>query len=254
MDAAVTSQPHAPDASAAQTGRVLQPEIMDDPTLDPPRHRAALRGLGRINAISRSAAILWPTLRVEADRVHPRPLRVLDLACGGGDVLVTLARKAKAHGRRFEATGLDFSPVALDFARTLAEQRGVEIEWTESNALEQPLPGDFDVAMNSLFLHHLTAEQSVDLLTKMRQAARTVVINDLRRGALAHAVAWVGTRLLSRSEVVHADGPQSVRAAWTPPELRQLAESAGLHGAKIEQVFPWRMRLVWRGQGEGTAT
>ncbi|MES1213069.1 MAG: hypothetical protein ABUL64_00645 [Singulisphaera sp.] len=61
--------------------RHVQPELMDQPNLDPEVHRQALRGLQRINLVSRSSAILWPdiaSLAAEAEQ----PLRVLDLAAG----------------------------------------------------------------------------------------------------------------------------------------------------------------------------
>ena len=60
-------------------------ELMDQPDLDPNLHVAALNGLRRINSISRSAAILWPSIAEAAREFQPNPLRVLDLACGAGD-------------------------------------------------------------------------------------------------------------------------------------------------------------------------
>ena len=42
--------------------RKLQSELMDQPDLDQTLHIHALRGLQRINAVSRSAAILWPAI------------------------------------------------------------------------------------------------------------------------------------------------------------------------------------------------
>jgi hypothetical protein len=64
-----------------------------------------------------------------------------------------------------------------------------------------------------------------------------------RAGWLA---AWAGTRLLTRSPVVHFDGPQSVRAAWTESELRQLARDAGLAEDQtcLERAWPFRMTLI----------
>ena len=43
--------------------RDRQPELMDDPALDPAEHRVALAALARINRISRSAGILWPAVK-----------------------------------------------------------------------------------------------------------------------------------------------------------------------------------------------
>ncbi|MEM9883617.1 MAG: methyltransferase domain-containing protein [Planctomycetota bacterium] len=244
----LTPAPRSLPASVA--GRRLVPEVMDDPTLDPQRHADALRGLGRINRLSRSADLLWPALLDAAKRQPDRPLRVLDLACGGGDVTIALARRAEHRcgklglpGMRF--TGLDISPTALGFAHQAAEEAGIDVELRPLDVLSDPLPVDADVAMNSLFLHHLTAEQAVDVLRKMRNTAATVLINDLTRSVVAHAVTVLGTRLLTRSDVVHTDGPRSVRAAWTPGELRALADGAGLTGAEVTPRFPWRMFLRW---------
>lgn len=226
--------------------RQLVPEVMDDPSLDPALHEDALRGLGRINRISRSAAMLWPAIVAAADRQPGRPLRVLDLACGGGDVLIALAKRAATHQSAIVLAGADVSPVALDFARRQAESAGIDLAWHRVDVFEQALPGGYDLTMNSLFMHHLTAQQAVEVLQKMKAASNTVLISDLRRGALAHAVTVAGTRLLSRSPVVHVDGPRSVRAAWTPDELATLAAQAELHGSTIRRCFPWRMSLEWR--------
>ncbi len=70
-------------------------------------------------------------------------------------------------------------------------------------------------------------------------------MTDLVRGALGYATAYVGTRVLSRSPVVHVDGPRSVRAAFTIEEARLLAEGAGLVDARVDPAFPYRWRLSW---------
>jgi len=71
------------------------------------------------------------------------------------------------------------------------------------------------------------------------------VVDDLIRSRLGYALAWSGTRLLSRSWVVHTDGPLSVRAAFTPAELRRLAAEAGLTTAELVPFWPERQRLIW---------
>jgi hypothetical protein len=99
--------------------------------------------------------------------------------------------------------------------------------------------------ISNLFLHHLAHDDAVVLLKKMSEAAPALVVNDLARGPAGYAAAVVGTRLLSRSPVVHTDGPRSVRAAFTVGEARLLAQRAALDGARVEPVFPYRWRLDW---------
>ena len=238
---------------APLAARVVLPELMDDPALDPAAHRAALLGLRRIGVLSGTARSLTRALvplleGVPADRAP----RVLDVACGGGEGAVALAaRLSRRLGRPVRVDGCDRSPVALEEARHAPQADGSPSEFFSADALAGPLPGadgnPYDAAVSSLFLHHLTDADAPRALRNMADAARTVVISDLRRTRTGLAMAHLACRVLSRSPVVHADGPQSVRAAFTLPEFRRVADAAGLTGGELKPVWPQRFLFVWRG-------
>jgi 2-polyprenyl-3-methyl-5-hydroxy-6-metoxy-1,4-benzoquinol methylase len=224
---------------------------MDQPGLDVGRHIRALDALGRANTVSLTAASLWPSIRAAAGAAAPRPIRVLDIACGGGHVLVSLARRAARERIDAEWVGWDVNPTAVDYARTLAARSNVTtVRFDRGNGVRDRLPADVDVLVCTLFLHHLEEADAVALLRRMIDAARcAVVVSDLRRTALGTAFTWVGSRLLSRSDVFLEDGMRSVAAAFTTAETRQLAANAGLHGATVSHVWPQRWLLVWRRDG-----
>jgi hypothetical protein len=73
-----------------------------------------------------------------------------------------------------------------------------------------------------------------------------VLVNDLRRGVYGFSLAYLASRVLTRCDVVHVDALRSVRAAFTPNELRQMANQAGLQGALINHRWPARMLLQWQ--------
>lgn len=224
--------------------RRLEPELMDDPALPVERHRRALRGLERINAWTRSTRAVWAPIRKLAR--SRQPLRVLDLACGAGDVAIGLAALAAREGLPVQVDGCDLSPVAIDHARERAAQRGVTVGFSQINVLTEPLPTSYDVITASLFLHHLARQDAVGVLARMSRAARRmVVVSDLRRSRLGLLVAELGTRLLTREAVVHVDGPRSVWAAYTPAELSEMAREAGLGDASVKCFAPCRMLLAW---------
>src|SRR5262245_816558 len=108
---------------------------MDQPGLDADLHRTALAALGRINRISRTDAAIWrPLCRLA--RESSRPIRVLDLACGGGDVLRSLAQRARRANVSVEWSGCDISELAVGYARQLAEQGGFsELAFFERNLI-----------------------------------------------------------------------------------------------------------------------
>ncbi len=222
--------------------RRLEPEIMDQPELDATRHEAALAGLARINWISRSASNLWAPLRNWA-RTHTATLRVLDIASGGGDVTCALAQRAERARLPLHLEGCDFSPRAVAFAQRRA---GGRARFFEHDVLAHGVPEGYDIVICSLFFHHLTALEARHLLSAMAQQVRVgLAIHDLRRSSLGLLMAYAGTRVLSRSDVVHTDGVLSARAAFSSPEFADLARDAGLAGARLTTHWPERLRLVW---------
>lgn len=226
--------------------RVLEPEVMDDPELDAGRHYRALKGLSRINRLSASSRILWPPLARLARERKVNRLKVLDIATGSGDVPLALWRRARRRGVELEILGTDFSPRAVEYGRRRAEEAGANLRFEMLDVSEQPLPEGYDAVMCSLFLHHLSGAQAVELLRKIAAATRhLLLVNDLQRSRIGLLAAQAVCRLVTTSSVVHFDGPQSVRAAFTIDEARQLAREAGLSDVEIAARWPFRYLMQW---------
>jgi 2-polyprenyl-3-methyl-5-hydroxy-6-metoxy-1,4-benzoquinol methylase len=219
---------------------------MDQPGVDPAEHARALQGLGRINRLSRSDAILWPAIARLARAAQGAPIRVLDLASGGGDVLLALAERAARACLDVRIEGSDLSAEAVRFARARAVDRNAAIRFSALDVRNDPIPEGYDVVTCSLFLHHLDEADAIALLSKMARAAgRLVLVNDLVRGRIGYVLAWTGCHILSRSPIVQHDGPVSVAGAYTIAEVRKLAERAELAGASLTRHWPCRFLLHW---------
>jgi SAM-dependent methyltransferase len=144
------------------------------------------------------------------------PGRALDLACGEGRNAVWLAE------RGWRATGVDFSEVALDKARALAAERGVEADWVHADVTDfRPEPRAFDLAL--IFYLQVPASEE-------RAAVR----------AAADAVAPGGTLLLvahDRSNIEEGyGGPQDPDVLVTAEEIVAALDGSGLEIERAGRV------------------
>ncbi len=225
--------------------RFVTGELMDQPGLDPHRHQQALRGLTRINRFSLAGSVIWRPIERQAKRLG-RPLKILDVATGAGDLPIWLKRRSCRANVPAQISACDMSPTAIAYARQQASRRSTEVNFFQLDVLRDEIPTNFDVILCSFFLHHLENDSVVDFLSRLRHGdAHLVIISDLRRCFSGYVLAWLGTRLLSRSPIVHVDGPLSVRAAFSLTEIRELARGAGLNGVRIQRKWPFRYLMTW---------
>jgi 2-polyprenyl-3-methyl-5-hydroxy-6-metoxy-1,4-benzoquinol methylase len=226
--------------------RQLRPELIDQPELDPQMHQEALLGLARINALTRSASCFFPAIRRLARQAPTQKLRLLDVACGGGDTVRAICRLAQREGINLEVHGCDVSAEAVALASAAARAEGLEAQFFQADAIGAPLPGGYHLITTSLFLHHLSEPDAETLLRSMAAATLDhLLVHDLIRSHLDLLLTWIGTRLLSGSPVVQIDGPLSVGGAFRLDEVAHLATAAGLAGAQITRFWPERFLLSW---------
>lgn len=239
---------------ASLSKRHLVPEKMDDPQLDPKEHERALAGLRRINRFSGTVAQLQREIMRIATHRPQANWKLLDVGCANGEVAFQLAGQLREK-LNFCLTGWDMSPTAIQSAesRRKAESSGSDsanLHFEIRNLFgELDRNGDeppFDIVYCTLLLHHFSDADAVRILAAMRQLARhAVIVDDLQRTRLGWLLAVAGCNLLSRSPIVHFDGPQSVRAAFSTSEALELAKAAGLHGAQLRRHWPERYLLCW---------
>jgi len=159
-------------------------------------------------------------------------LLMLDVAAGACDVSEALLEKLPCR-----IVTLDLNARGLKLA---------EKSWpVVADALALPFREDtFDVVMASLFFHHLSNDNCVQVLSQMwRIAKQRILINDLHRHAVAYFSIRALTALFSKSRMVRHDGPVSVLRAFRSRELLDIAGRAGVP-ARVHRSFPYRLVLV----------
>ncbi|MBV8879704.1 MAG: methyltransferase domain-containing protein [Planctomycetaceae bacterium] len=207
--------------------RLLEPELLD---LEVPPVEERRRIVGYLSFVNRwlggTSATAWHLRRVKG------PALVLDVAAGAADMSRDLARRFP----NLTCVAFDLSEWMLSFAAGLPRIRGDVRRFPFRDR-------SVDYVITTHFFHHLTDDQIVEVLREFgRVARRGIIVNDLLRSR--RALFWIRLLTLWANRYVKADGPQSVRKAFTLPEIEALARKAGLDWLRAREHFGHRFTLA----------
>jgi ubiquinone/menaquinone biosynthesis C-methylase UbiE len=205
--------------------RVPEPEVMDDS--------------GEVEAYSWSAAQAFLDKIDDTFVEHALRLvngrergRALDIGTGPGQIAIKLARRLT----RWKFTGIDRAPNMIAQAQANLEAAGsalagrLDFQVADGNKLPFP-DASFDFVMCNSVLHHLDEPRHMlSELARLAKSGGAILVRDLRRpGRFAHPfhVRWHGRRYSGAMRKLYRD---SVRAAYTLPELQLLLDASPLRG------------------------
>jgi 2-polyprenyl-3-methyl-5-hydroxy-6-metoxy-1,4-benzoquinol methylase len=233
-----------PSAGVDLSHRADLVEMMDQPC-SYEELRGCLHDIGRVNHLTFAyrPTISWMDELVAAHPPSSRPLRVVDVGCGDGDMLRRLDTWAAKRGVPVALTGIDLNPDAIRAARevTPSAQR---IEWIAGDALSNATIGDIDVVICSLLTHHLTDPQIVQFLQwTERTTRRGWFVNDLHRKAVPYHLFRLWARFTNWHPFVKNDGAVSIRRSFVVEDWKRLCATAGLDAkaVSIKEYRPARL-------------
>ena len=234
--------------------RIVIPELLDTDAGTPQEIAASLGDLRAINRLFGGIAVMDKLLRRAANGA-PRPLRLLDVATGSGDVPLAVREQAAQRGMELHVFGLDRAATHLngggsgsENARRATGAMHAELPRVAGDALALPFrDASFDFVSCSLFLHHLEPEQIVQFVNEgLRVCRQAVLINDLRRNALHLALVYAAWPFYAGRLTRH-DAPASVRRAYTMNELRQMLGQTRATRVEIRPYYLQRMgAIAWK--------
>jgi Methyltransferase domain len=224
--------------------RLEQPELLDLGRGSPADVAANLTEMWRANRYLGG-------LRALTLHLYPRLVKctstvtVLDLGTGSAEIPVAIWHWAQSRGLSVHIVGVDWAARNLAVAR--ARTSGVPaISLLQADAACLPVPpASVDFVISSLFLHHVAREDLVRLLgNAFAIARRGIIMSDLARGWMPLLAFKLTRPIIARNFLTGHDGALSIRRAYTPTELLELADAAKLPKPRVYEHLPWRMTLV----------
>jgi SAM-dependent methyltransferase len=206
------------------------PEWMDEPC-SYEDFRQCLVDLGQVNRLTLSYR---PTLAFLERLVAAAPgetLRIVDVGCGGGDMLRAVERWAKGRGVEVALTGIDLNPHAARAAREFVPADSV-ITWMTGDAFAYTHP--VDAVLSSLFTHHLEEAEIVHFLGWSEAVARRGwFVNDLCRESVPYKLFGLLAKVMRWHRFVQHDGPVSFRRSFREDDWARMVSEAGVDTSAV---------------------
>lgn len=223
--------------------RILLPEKMDQPGVDPVEIRKALHELEVINKLLGGYHVILDAL----NRIDwpDQPVTIMDIGCGGGDMLRSIAMWAEKKKLNVKLIGVDWNPVMTEYATTQSKNYS-NISFKTMNVFDDELLKEkVTITMNSLFCHHFDNSELAVLIKRMHQlASKAIIINDLHRHWFPYHSIRLITKLFSKTFLVKYDGPLSVARSLTKKEWKMILSSAGISNYRLRWMWAWRWQLI----------
>ncbi len=211
--------------------RILEPEVMDDEQQAAAYAKADFSSSNQM-FVDGLIGAYDPKLRV-----------VLDIGCGPGDIPIRLVQaKSSVY-----VIAVDASEAMVRLAGDAVERAGLE---RRVRIIEGRIPGldvrrgGFDAIVSKDLLHHLPDPMVFwEEVKCLGRAGTAVYVMDLFRPETEQAAqAIVESVSGGESEILKSDFYHSLRAAFTPDEIRDQLREAGL-GFEVEVVSERHMRI-----------
>src|ERR1039458_5400424 len=196
--------------------------------------RDCLRHLAWVNRLTRAhrPVMQWVERVAQAQSGRDRPLKIVDVGCGYGDMLRRIDRWAAQRGVAVELVGVDVNENAVRAARE-ATPAG-SITWVQGDVIACAEAAGADLVTATGMMHHLTEAEIVGLLEWMERTARVGwLVVDLHRKPVPYRVFEVAMRGPWWHRFIRPDGLRSIRRSFLAEDWRRMCAAAGLDAGAV---------------------
>jgi 2-polyprenyl-3-methyl-5-hydroxy-6-metoxy-1,4-benzoquinol methylase len=170
---------------------------------------------------------------------------ILDIGFGGGDSIKQLAKYSDKKKIKLFFYGVDLKNDCVKYAENnLSTISNKQLICDDYRNISADLLKQIDVIHCSLFLHHLTDEEIIDLLKFGKSNECIILANDLQRNWFAYYSIKLLTTIFSKSYLVKNDAPISVKRGFKRNELIALLEKAGFKNYSVKWSWAFRYILI----------
>ena len=225
--------------------RTAESEIMDDFALEGEQLTDALDKIASINQLLGGNTLTLNGIKKLISKLpNGQLITIVDLGCGNGDMLRTLADYAARYQLNFKLIGIDANPFTVNYAINSSIQYP-NIDYLTSDIFETNFENiDFDIALCTLTLHHFKDNDINLIIENLERNARLgIVVNDLHRSKIAYRLFQLIAMVFNLNEMSKKDGLTSILRGFKKEELIRFSRK--LRNSSAEIQWKWAFRYQW---------
>ncbi|MEZ7500170.1 methyltransferase domain-containing protein [Flavobacterium sp. Arc3] len=225
--------------------RTDEPEIMDDFALEGEILREALDKIAKINQLlGGNKLTLLGVKELIANNPKTTEITIVDVGCGNGDMLRTLADYGLQHNLKLNLIGVDANNFTVRHAINLSKQY-LNIAYRCEDIFDKPFKElKYDIVLCTLTLHHFKEDEIMEIMTTFYEnASLGVVINDLHRSAVAYRLFQSLCFVFQLNDMSREDGLVSILRGFRKEDLLRFSKKLNFKKYKIQ--WKWAFRYQW---------
>jgi 2-polyprenyl-3-methyl-5-hydroxy-6-metoxy-1,4-benzoquinol methylase len=225
--------------------RTDEPETMDDFAMEGEILRDALDKIAKINQLlGGNQLTLRGVQKLIGNISKTTTFTIVDVGCGNGDMLRTLADYGLKNNLNFQLIGIDANNFTVNHAQHLSRNYpniSYQCEDIFDKSFEEL---KYDIVLCTLTLHHFKDNEIIHLLNVFNANSNIgIVINDLHRSAIAYRLFQALCLVFRLNKMSREDGLVSILRGFKKVELIHFSEKLNFSNYKIQ--WKWAFRYQW---------
>ncbi|MDI5951037.1 methyltransferase domain-containing protein [Flavobacterium yafengii] len=220
-------------------------ETMDDFAMEGEILRDALDKIAKINQLlGGNQLTLQGVQDLMGNISKSNEIVIVDVGCGNGDMLRTLADFGLKNKLKLKLIGIDANSFTISHAQKLSEKY-FNISYRCEDIFDSSFKElKYDIILCTLTLHHFKDDEIIYLLNLFyTNSTIGIVINDLHRSAIAYRLFQALCFVFRLNEMSREDGLTSILRGFKKEELIRFSEKLSFKNYKIH--WKWAFRYQW---------